>query len=197
MLSSFAPWCAETCISASDRESKKPHQGFAGQNLILHRGIEWSKSTLALGLPEWAGKTVLGPAAAANNGTPQQTARQKCLSQAYSAPEGKAVQFLSPVSLTPLNPNWQANWGEWGVALFGKGGGMFGSGIGTDTGIQTLNGVQNVGSWLENTTGSVLKVGEEVAPFAMAGAALLDLAIQAQCALDPSAPPEGIPIAPK
>jgi RHS repeat-associated protein len=136
-----------------------------------------------------------GPAA--NNGTPQQTARQKCLSQAYSAPEGKAVQFLSPVSLTPLNPNWQANWGEWGVALFGKGGGMFGSGIGTDTGIQTLNGVQNVGSWLENTTGSVLKVGEEVAPFAMAGAALLDLAIQAQCALDPSAPPEGIPIAPK
>jgi hypothetical protein len=44
---------------------------------------------------------------------------------------------------------------------------------------------------------SVLKVGEEVAPFAMAGAALLDLAIQAQCALDPSAPPEGIPIAPK
>ncbi len=70
MLSSIAPWCAETCISASDRESKKPHQGFAGHNLILHRGIEWSKSTLALGLPEWAGKTVSGPAVAANNGTP-------------------------------------------------------------------------------------------------------------------------------
>ena len=67
MLSSFAPWCAETCISASERESQKPHQGFAGQNLIPHRGIAWSKSTLALGLPEWAGKTASGPAVAANN----------------------------------------------------------------------------------------------------------------------------------
>jgi hypothetical protein len=68
MLSSFAPWCAETCISASEGESQKPHQGFAGQNPIPHRGIEWSKSTLALGLPEWAGKTASGPAVAANNG---------------------------------------------------------------------------------------------------------------------------------
>jgi len=68
MLSSFAPWCAETCISASERESQKPHQGFAGQNPIPHRGIAWSKSTLALGLPEWAGKTASGPAVAANNG---------------------------------------------------------------------------------------------------------------------------------
>jgi len=67
MLSSFAPWCAETCISASEGESQKPHQGFAGQNPILHRGIEWSKSTFALGLPEWAGKTASGPAVAANN----------------------------------------------------------------------------------------------------------------------------------
>jgi hypothetical protein len=59
MLSSFASWCAETCISASEGESQKPHQGFAGQNPVLHRGIEWSKSTLALGLPEWAGKTAI------------------------------------------------------------------------------------------------------------------------------------------
>lgn len=69
MLSGFASWCTETCIGASEGESQKPHQGFAGHNLRLHRGIEWSKSTLALGLPEWAGKTVSGPAVAANNGT--------------------------------------------------------------------------------------------------------------------------------
>lgn len=87
--------------------------------------------------------------------------------------------------------------GDWGIALFGKGGGMFGSGIGTDTGIQTLNGLRNVGSWLENTAGKVLGVGEEVAPFAMAGMTAADLLLQAQCAMDPSAPPEGIPIAPK
>src|ERR1700722_11050685 len=67
MLSSFASWCADTCISASEGESQKPHQGFAGQNPVLHRGIEWSKSTLALGLPEWAGKTASGPAVGANN----------------------------------------------------------------------------------------------------------------------------------
>jgi hypothetical protein len=29
--------------------------------------MEWSKSTLALGLPEWAGKTASGPAVPANN----------------------------------------------------------------------------------------------------------------------------------
>lgn len=133
----------------------------------------------------------------ANNGTPQQTARQKCLSQGYNTPEGKAVQFLSPVSLTPLNPNWKQNLGEWAVALVGKGGGMFGSGIGTDTGIQTLNGVRNVGSWLENTTSKVLSVGEKVAPFAMAGMTLADLLLQAQCTVDPSAPLEGIPVGPK
>ena len=134
---------------------------------------------------------------AANNGKPPQTARQKCLSQAYNTPEGKAVQFLSPVSLTPLNPNWKENLAEWGIAIIGKGGGMFGSGIGTDTGIQTLNGVRNVGSWLENTTSKVLSVGEEVAPLAMAGMTLADVLIQAQCSLDPSAPLEGIPVAPK
>jgi len=39
--------------------------------------------------------------AAANKGKPPQTARQKCLSKAYNTPEGKAVQFLSPVSLAP------------------------------------------------------------------------------------------------
>ena len=74
---------------------------------------------------------------------------------------------------------------------------MFGSGIGTDTGIQTLNGVRNVGSWLENTTSKVLSVGEEVAPFAMAGMTLADVLLQAQCAVDPSDPLEGIPVGPK
>jgi len=49
---------------------------------------------------------VMADCGAANNGTqtPQQTARQKCLSQAYNAPEGKTVQFVRPVLLTPLGP---------------------------------------------------------------------------------------------
>jgi RHS repeat-associated protein len=48
--SSFVPWCAEMCISASEREGEKPHQGFAGKNPALHQGSAWSNSTTALGL---------------------------------------------------------------------------------------------------------------------------------------------------
>lgn len=36
--------------------------------MFRHQGIEWSNSTLALGLPKWSGKTVSDPAVAANNG---------------------------------------------------------------------------------------------------------------------------------
>jgi RHS repeat-associated protein len=49
-FSAFGPWCAETCISASECEGKKPHQGVASKNPALHQGITWSNSTVALGL---------------------------------------------------------------------------------------------------------------------------------------------------
>jgi RHS repeat-associated protein len=50
MLSAFAPWSADECISAFESEGKKPHQGVAPQNRALHQGIAWSNSTTALGL---------------------------------------------------------------------------------------------------------------------------------------------------
>ena len=50
MFSAFGPWCAETCISASECEGEKPHQGVAGKNPALHQGIVWCNSTTALGL---------------------------------------------------------------------------------------------------------------------------------------------------
>jgi RHS repeat-associated protein len=50
MLSAFAPWSADECISAFESEGKKPHQGVAGKNPALHQGITWSNSTVALGL---------------------------------------------------------------------------------------------------------------------------------------------------
>ena len=40
-------------------------------------------------------------------------------------------------------------------------------------------------------------VGGAVAPFAIGGATLLDTAVHIQCSLDPSLPPEGIPVGPK
>ena len=49
-FSAFGPWCAETCISASECEGEKPHQGVASKNPALHQGITWSNSTTALGL---------------------------------------------------------------------------------------------------------------------------------------------------
>jgi RHS repeat-associated protein len=57
MLSAFAPWCADECISAFESQSKKPHQGVAPQNLAQHQGITWSNSTVALGLRSLAVET--------------------------------------------------------------------------------------------------------------------------------------------
>ncbi len=50
MLSSFVPWCAETCISAHESRGKKPHQGVATKKSALFLGHELSNSTTALGL---------------------------------------------------------------------------------------------------------------------------------------------------
>jgi hypothetical protein len=62
---------------------------------------------------------------APNNGT-QQT--QQCVSNFYNSVVGKAVQFGSPLSLLPVwNPQWGNNLAEWGVAIVGKLGGLFGS----------------------------------------------------------------------
>jgi hypothetical protein len=117
MLSSFAPWCAETCISASAGESQKLHQGFAGQNPILHRGVEWSKSTNALGLPEWAGKTASGPAVAANNDAPLNPDAQKIFSQVY--------RQAAPIG----NPCF---WGAWAVGATAVGAGGAAAANGTE-----------------------------------------------------------------
>ena len=57
MLSAFAPWCADECISAFESQSKKPHQGVAPHNLAQHQGITWSNSTVALGLRSLAVET--------------------------------------------------------------------------------------------------------------------------------------------
>ena len=57
MLSAFAPWSADECISAFESEGKKPHQGVAPENPALHQGIAWSNSKTALGLRSLAVET--------------------------------------------------------------------------------------------------------------------------------------------
>jgi hypothetical protein len=68
MDSAFRTAIPELSLAAIAQLSENSRLGFATRNPALYRGIEWSKSTLALGLPEWAGKTASGPVVAANNG---------------------------------------------------------------------------------------------------------------------------------
>jgi hypothetical protein len=71
---------------------------------------------------------------------------QQCVSSFYNSIPGKAVQFGSPLSLLPVwNPGWGNNLKEWGVAIVGKLGGLFGSGATPGTyQLTTLSGTQTV-----------------------------------------------------
>jgi hypothetical protein len=73
---------------------------------------------------------------------------QQCVSNFYNSAVGKAVQFGSPLSLLPVwNPQWGDNLAEWGVAIVGKLGGLFGSGATPGTNqLTTLSGTKIVGS---------------------------------------------------
>jgi len=84
MDSAFRSAIPDSSLAAIAQLSENSRLGFAGRNPALHRGIEWSKSTLALGLPEWSGKTASDHVVPANNGftlgirAPGQTYKQ-CL----------------------------------------------------------------------------------------------------------------------
>ena len=108
---------------------------------------------------------------AANNGTPQTIARkqQQCVSNFYNSKLGNAVQFGSPPSLLPgWNPAWGNNLKEWRIAIFGKLGGLFGSGGMTGTTqLAILSGTTTVGSPLELGTEATLGTIEKVATPAM------------------------------
>jgi hypothetical protein len=69
MNSAFRSAIPDLSLAAIGQLSGNSRLGFANRNPALHRGIEWSKSTLALGLLEWSGKTASGPVVAANNGS--------------------------------------------------------------------------------------------------------------------------------
>ena len=111
------------------------------------------------------------------------TAEQQCVSNFYNSGLGKAVQFGSPLALLPgWNPNAGQNLQEWGIAIFGKLGGLFGSGaMSGTTQLTTLSGTTTVGSTLELGTGAVLGAVEKVAPPAMAVATAVDVGAHINC----------------
>jgi hypothetical protein len=63
----FSTAIPDPSLAAIGQLSENSRLGFPSRNPVLHRGIEWSKSTLALGLPEWSGKTASDHVVAANN----------------------------------------------------------------------------------------------------------------------------------
>jgi hypothetical protein len=90
MDSAFSAAIPDSSLAAIGQLSENSRLGFASRNPALHRGIEWSKSTLALGLPEWSAKTASDHVVAANNGnqpllTPNQQKALHCLGQTVKA----------------------------------------------------------------------------------------------------------------
>ena len=126
---------------------------------------------------------------APNNGNKQQI--KNCVSNFYNSKLGTAVQFGSPISLLPgWNPGWGNNLKEWGVAIIGKLGGLFGSGaVPGTTQITTLSGTQTVGSGVELATEGGLAALEKVATPAMGAETLADIMAHSACAqaTDPAA----------
>lgn len=103
----------------------------------------------------------------------------------YNSKLGTAAKFGSPLSLLPVwNPNFGSNIGEWGVAIVGKLGGLFGSGAtpGTNT-LTTLSGEVTVGSGPELFVEGVLGAIEKFSGPAMAASTAVDAAAHTGCAL--------------
>ncbi len=111
------------------------------------------------------------------------TAEQQCIGNFYNSTLGTAAAFGSPLALLPgWNPQWGSNMQEWGIAIFGKAGGLFGSGaMSGTTQLTTLSGTTTVGSALELGTGAVLGAIEKAAPPAMLAATIIDIGAHAQC----------------
>ncbi|MBS1852705.1 MAG: hypothetical protein JST79_17510 [Acidobacteria bacterium] len=107
------------------------------------------------------------------------------MSNFYNSSAGTAVKFGSPVALLPgWNPEFGSNWKEWGTAIFGKLGGLFGSGaMSGTTELTTLKGTVTVGSKLELGTEVSLGAVEKTAIPAMAYATAGDIIAHGTCAI--------------
>ena len=145
------------------------------------------------GLGGGGGYSGSGGSGGGGRGAPSnvQKKTQQCVTNFYNSKLGKAVQFGSPLSLLPVwNPGWGNNLQEWGVAIVGKIGGLFGSGATPGTNqLTTLSGTKTVGSAPELATEGTLGAIEKVATPAMALATVADIIAHGTCAMmaDPAA----------
>ncbi len=129
--------------------------------------------------------------AANNSPQAQQQKKKQCVSDFYNSKAGTAVKFGSPLALLPLwNPEYGDNLKEWGIAIFGKLGGLFGSGgMSGTTELTTLKGTVTVGSKLELGTEAVLGAVEKIATPAVIYATAGDMIAHGTCAIIASPDP--------
>jgi hypothetical protein len=106
-----------------------------------------------------------------------------CLNNFYHSALGTGVKFGSPLSLLPgWNPEWGSNAKDWALALFGKGGGVFGSGITPGTNeIVTLTGTRVIASNPELVADALLGGLEKAAWPLAAGATIGDVLAHINC----------------
>ena len=153
---------------------------------ITSTGVDWT--TLIFGRPDpgllifdQSGSGDSGGQQPANNGTNY----KDCVDNFYDSLPGKAVEFGSPLALLPgWNPRWKENLKEWGAAIAGKLGGLFGSGVTagtTTTTLTTRKGTTTVGSPLELWTEAGLGVLEKAGAASMATATSADAMVHVNC----------------
>jgi hypothetical protein len=113
MDSAFSTAIPDPSLAAIGQLSENSRLGVRSKNTNLYRGIEWSKSTLALGLPEWSGKTASDHVVGGNSGpnctpltkgcfnvpTLQQLVTSQCLAGYNSSTAAKGIQFFSLYNL--------------------------------------------------------------------------------------------------
>jgi RHS repeat-associated protein len=139
-----------------------------------------------------------GSSGSADNGTKKQ--QKKCLSEYNNSAEGKITKFFS---LYDAATNWSHVWKEWtlwpgikvAAATVLK---SIGEGVGTTEFLSVTGGASTV---VTGPTAAGITAAEgglaPVTPFVIGASTVLDVAVHVQCALDPSLPANGIPIAPK
>jgi hypothetical protein len=125
----------------------------------------------------------------ANNPTnfsdPLGLCRQECLENLYNSPPGTIVQYLSVISLTPLNPNYRSNWEEWAETTATKTTFLVSIGYEQEPTILTLAKEATVATTVEAVIVPVVTAIEETVPYAIAAATAADAIIQFQCTFDP------------
>ena len=125
---------------------------------------------------------------AANNAQPDKNSYKNCVNSFYNSKGGKAVAFLSPLSLAPgWSPGWWSNVKAWGEAIGAKytlaKAIQWGSSALNDISFSSITTGATVvpAAPAEAAVGTGLTIVGKVAPISMATAATIDASAHYGC----------------